>query len=102
MFFAVPAMIFMALSIFVVFKSGSFILAIARSWSGVIDPTTSFPGFAAPFSTPAYCFSKKAVGDLVVLIAKAENVYPHWSKIFPNFCSVGFSCLQMNGHDSFY
>lgn len=52
MFAAVPAMILIADSMVVQFRSGSFSAAIVRSWSIVITPTLSCCGSFDPLSTP--------------------------------------------------
>ena len=52
MFAAVPAMILIADSMVVQFRSGSFSAAIVLSWSIVITPTLSCFGSFDPFSTP--------------------------------------------------
>lgn len=50
---AVPAIILIADSKLVQFKSGSFSCAIVRSWSMVTVPTFSNCGSFEPFSAPA-------------------------------------------------
>jgi len=49
---AVPAMILIADSMVVQFKSGSFSVAMVRNWSIVTLPTFSIFGSLEPFSTP--------------------------------------------------
>ena len=48
-FRAVPSTIFIALLIFVVFKSGNFIFAISSNCSFVMDPTLTLFGVDEPF-----------------------------------------------------
>ena len=48
-FRAVPSTIFIALVSFVVFKSGSFILAISSNWVFVMEPTLTLFGVEEPF-----------------------------------------------------
>ncbi|KAJ6313948.1 hypothetical protein OIU78_017571, partial [Salix suchowensis] len=48
---AVPAMILIADSMVVQFKSGSFSVAMVRNWSIVTLPTFSICGSLEPFST---------------------------------------------------
>ena len=48
-FRAVPSTIFIALPIFVVFKSGNLICAISSNWAFVIDPTVTLLGVDEPF-----------------------------------------------------
>lgn len=49
---AVPAMMFMAASTSLALRSGSFIVAISRSWSWVIEPTFTSLGSPEPFAMP--------------------------------------------------
>ena len=52
-FRAVPSITFIADSILVQFKSGSFVLAISSNWDLLILPTAPLEDSPAPFSIPA-------------------------------------------------
>src|SRR5882724_5637676 len=63
---AVPSMVRIALSRFVVFKSGIFVLAISSTLAREILPTFSFLGLPAPFDIPAAFFNRSAAGGVLV------------------------------------
>ena len=63
-FRAVPSTIFIALSSFVVFKSGSLMLAISSSWTFVIDPTFIKLGEEDPFLIFAAFTNKTDAGGV--------------------------------------
>lgn len=67
---AVPAIILIAESIVVQFKSGSFSVAIARSWSTVTFPTFSNCGSFDPFSTPAAFSNRTEAGGVLRIKVK--------------------------------
>ena len=59
---AVPAMIFMAASVSLAFRSGAFISAMERSWSCVILATLVLLGVPDPLGMPAAFFKKVGGG----------------------------------------
>ena len=64
-FRAVPSTIFIALLIFVVFKSGNFIVAISSNCAFVTDPTLTRFGVAEPFLVFAALASKTDAGGVL-------------------------------------
>ena len=64
-FRAVPSTIFIALVIFVVFKSGNFIVAISSNCVYVTDPTLTRFGVAEPFGIFAALASKTDAGGVL-------------------------------------
>src|SRR5437764_3311909 len=63
---AVPSMVGIALSRFVVFKSGIFVLVISSTLAREILPTCSFLGLPARFDLPAAFFNRSAAGGVLV------------------------------------
>src|SRR5690606_26459790 len=70
---AVPAMIFSAASRLVVFRSGSLVCAISRTWSRVIEPATLRLGVLAPFSSPAALRISAGAGGVLVTKLKERS-----------------------------
>ena len=64
MFFAVPATIRIAISIFLVFKSGSFVAAISCNWAVVIEPTIDLLGSPEPFGILAAFVRRTEAGGV--------------------------------------
>src|SRR5881392_4038022 len=63
---AVPSIVRIALSKFVVFRSGIFVLAISSILAREIFPTFSFLGLPAPFDIPAAFLRRSAAGGVFV------------------------------------
>jgi large subunit ribosomal protein L11 len=84
-FRAVPSTIFIALLIFVVFKSGNLIFAISSNWAFVIEPTLILFGVDEPFLIfAAFCKEYNAkTNDKAGLIIPVEiSVYEDRSYTF--------------------
>src|SRR5206468_1023200 len=61
---AVPSIVRMALSRFVVFRSGIFVFAISSTFARETVPTFSFFGLPEPVVMPAAFFNKSAAGGI--------------------------------------
>src|SRR2546423_13016305 len=70
---AVPSMVLIADSRFVVFKSGIFVRAISSIFAREIVPTLSLFGRPDPFSTPAAFFRRSAAGGVFVSKVKERS-----------------------------
>ena len=70
---AVPAMILVAASRSLAFRSGILRSAIWRAWSTVIEPTFSLCGSPEPFSIPAASLIRTAAGGVLVMKSKERS-----------------------------
>ena len=70
---AVPAMILVAASRSLAFRSGILRSAIWRAWSTVIEPTFSACGSPEPFSIPAASLISTAAGGVLVMNSKLRS-----------------------------
>src|SRR5262249_33361421 len=70
---AVPAMILVAASRSLAFRSGILRSAIWRAWSTVIEPTISVWGSPEPFSIPAASLIRTAAGGVLVMKSKDRS-----------------------------
>src|SRR5919199_6820917 len=70
---AVPSMVLIADSRLVVFRSGSFVLAISSILAREMVPTFSFFGLPDPFGTPAAFFNRSAAGGVFVSKVKERS-----------------------------
>src|SRR5689334_15906263 len=70
---AVPAMIFDAASRSLAFRSGSFVVAISRTWAAVSLATLVLCGSPEPFSTPAALRISLAAGGVLVMKVKERS-----------------------------
>ncbi len=61
-----PSIVRIALSRFVVFKSGIFVFAISSIFAREILPIFSLFGFPDPLETPAAFFNRSAAGGVFV------------------------------------
>jgi len=71
----VPSTIFIALSKFLVFRSGIFFLAISSAFAQDNFATFSLLGTLEPFSIPAASFSKNATGGFLHIKEKVLSSY---------------------------
>src|SRR5262245_19423849 len=87
---AVPATCASAPSGSMAFRSGIFVSAIWRAWAPVTVPTLSVRALAAPFSMPAACLSRNAVGGVLVtnvndrsskIVISAGITMPRWFSV---------------------